>query len=212
MVAPNDGRQHTTAFTSQGTVDGVGSVTVTLDAGPYYASVLNDGTFYGPVPFRVTDGDSGHHWQVAEAVRRFVLSLNLPGMTADPDLHRIHKLPLRSMVELSNAAKDGIEGVHYWPIAETVGAGDNNRSDVGYPVQIAWVKSNLRRLSVNSEWLIARERLRNSMGVCPLPDAPFVHSVEVRPMTLYSDEAFDLSVDLQSLIFVGRTEEQDVVR
>ncbi len=91
------GNNHKRTFTAVGTRVGDGAINLESDAlGPFLAFVqsVSGGsvTVSDPKGYRVSDSEKALHERILIAVRQYVLSLNLPGVPTDPDLHVMAKL------------------------------------------------------------------------------------------------------------------------
>jgi hypothetical protein len=201
-TAPFTGNHNQSAFSQSATFSGDGSQAVSLSNGPYFAVWQLNGTFAAPSPFRVSDGSVGIHEECLRAIREFILSLSLPGYPTDPDKHKLHKRPVRSVTEFE---RGGLQGVHYWKLDDSLKPVDNYRNSVVYPVQIALIRSNSANNVADGDWTHSRQTIISSFTRCPLPAVPVIHTVEVVPSVLYYDTG-ELNVDLQSMIFRCVTE------
>jgi len=179
-----------------------GSQSVSLSEGPYVGIWELDGDYAAPFFFRVTDATVGLHMRCVAAVRQFILDNTLPGYPVNPELHKIHKRPIRTMTEFGQNPN----GVHYWMLPEQVADRDNSTISVSYPVQVALVTGSNGNNLPDDAWVYSRELILRSFPRCPLVAVPEVHTVTVEPGALYFQSETTLNVDLQSMIFRCVTE------
>lgn len=195
-------------FVVRATRIGDGVSTVAIPNGCYIAFALTStGEASEPISFRVTDGTDALYYRFLEAVREFVLSLELPGVTTDPEAHVIAKIGARLLEVVSNA-KD--ECVYYIPTQESFRYMDNAYVSVAMPVNVVIIRRSASKLKDGlRNIMIAREDLNLAFGVSPLPDLPEVHTVDVRPGPVTDLGQWSQAWDVSVIQLVGQSEQID---
>lgn len=195
-------------FVVRATRTGDGTAAVAIPNGCYIAFVLTStGQASTPISFRVTDGTDALYYRFLEAVREFVLSLNLPGVSSDPEQHVIAKIGAKLLSVLENVKG---ECVYYIPTQESFGYADNAYVSVSLPVNVVIIRSSAHTLKAGMrDIMIAREDINNSFGISPLPDLPEVHTVDVRPGPVTDLGAWSQAWDVSVLQLIGHSEQID---
>jgi hypothetical protein len=192
------------SFDSVRTFNANGTYTVSLQNGPYFAVYTDGAGINTPVSFRVTSGDTGLHERCLQAIREFVIGSSLPGMPTDPNKHKTHKRPIRTISEFGKPLSGG---VHYWKEQEQRSQSDNVRDRVVYPIVMVYLAANDGDNQSDANWTLLREIIGRSFPRCPLSDIDEVHTVRVVPGTLYGTFESAANIDVQMVRFDCITEE-----
>lgn len=208
FAGTNDSR----TFVEAGTRVGDGTIAVTLETGPFLASLVSatssDIEFTDPIVFRVTNEDVSMHYRVAEAIREFFLDLALPGLPSNPDLHVITKVgaKLTSLIEANNAC------VMYIPTQETFEASSNSDAEVAYPVDVVIHIKSGNTLRANIDNIMqTRDIAAFSLKAEPIPDIPEIHTVDVQPGILIDPAKWALNYDVSVITFIARTMRNELI-
>ena len=196
------------AFTLAGTIVDNGSLSLpSLETGPYLAVAVNGSEIATPVGFRITDGAESLHYRLMQAVREYVMSLALPNVSADPERHVLCKLPYRPDLELDVDSHHEV-AVMYFPRPETYSPASNQEDQVAYSVQVLLVRNLGQNLFKGlADLLKDRQLLGQSLSVCPLPDVPELHTVQVQPGAVVLPEHWSKKYDCSTIVFRGLTEQ-----
>ena len=204
-----NGTNASRTFALVGSLLGNGTVAFNTDlTGAYLGVAISDnGTHSVPIAFRVTNGDSPLQGQLLNAVREYILSLSLPGVSDDPDHHVISKLPYRSNTDLTiDATTDTC--VWYFPKTEQYSTADTFHNRVVYPIQVLLV----RKIGTQTHkglfsMLMDRQLIGQSMAWRPFEDAPCFYDVEIQPGEPYNAQHWAAGVDVSSIIVRAITEQ-----
>lgn len=199
-------------FQSVGTRLGNGTIALTATPGPFLmVCVSTDGPtveLTDPVAMRVRSTVESVHYRVAEAIREFILSLALPGVATNPNLHLVAKVGAK----LEELVRDNDSCVYYLPVTETIQGLDNLTSTISYPVTVVFNKRSGQRVSTNIKDILAsREMATLAFGKFPLPDVPEVHTVLVQPGVTVDPSKWALNYDVSVLTFTALSEQYDSV-
>lgn len=197
------------AFAIVGTISGNGSVAFSpADVGPYVGVAINDvGDVAPPIVFRVSDQTEALQVQLLKAVREYILSLALPGVSTNPDHHVISKLPYRSNTDLTiDTTTDTC--VWYFPKTESYQTADTTHDKVIYPVQVLLVrKIGSQTHKGLYSMLMDRQLIGQSTSRVPFADAPCFYDVEFLPGEPYNPQHWAAGVDVSSVVVRGITEQ-----
>jgi hypothetical protein len=209
FVSRFTGTNASRSFSLAGTITDNGDLALPdLETGAYIAVAVNGSDVSLPVGFRVTDGTDALHFRCLEAVREYVLSLNLPQTSINPDDHVIVKLPYRPDLQLDFNSDATSYCCLYFPKAETVDGGDNDYLSVDYGVQVVFARKIGQQLVKGLPTLLnVRELILESFSVSPFPDLPSIHTVNVVPGALILPEQWKLSYDCTTVVFRCLTEQ-----
>lgn len=191
------------SFTVAGTVVGNGTLVLTgQDTGAYIAVATNtEPSVSAPVFFRLADSSESLHMRCLEAVREYIMSLSIPSVQVAADAHYIVKLPYRPDLEFDLDSTQEF-GIFYFPLPESYTAVDNEFDTVAYSVQVVLIRKIGKKLQEGlSDLLKCRELAALSMSICPLPDVPEVHTVDVLPGAVVMPERWQNSYDASSVVF-----------
>lgn len=182
-----------------------GIQTVALANGSYSAVVVDGSGPAPPVGIRVTDGNEGIHFRFMEAVRDFVINMNLTSFPTDPSRFVTIKRPCNTFDELKAAVGEDIDGVFFWRRTESNPRIDlNTERIVEYPVEMVRIRSNKADKRPDDPWTGIRQQIIQAMAVqCPIPSVVEASIVNIRPGVLY-DNMDSLNLDSQSLQFVAQ--------
>lgn len=210
-VSQFHGRNSGRTFVTAGTRTGNGTVAWTNSGGCFigHVSSINGVTLSlsSPIAFRVTDGSISLYERFLEALREYVIALNLAGVSADPEKHLISK----QGAKLQALLQTGSECVYYVPTAESFGGLDNAYASVALPVNVViMTKAGSTLRTGLSGMLLSREELHNALMAVPLPDlGGEIHTVDVKPGVAFDPQQWAAGYDVSVLTFVGRSEQVD---
>lgn len=192
----------------------IGYGTEESQMGGHIAYAFANGEASLPVTFRVDRPGDPLHYKCMVAVREYILSLVVPGISTAPEDHVILKMPYRPNLELDIDRpfndRDPIRDhcVLYFPLAEQVDDADNDYNKVTYGVQVLLVRRLGKKLTVGLKSLLrARELLVEGLSISPLPDLPEIHTVRVEPGQIIVPEQWKLSYDCSTVVFRCLTEQ-----
>ncbi len=173
------------ALTIAGSRVGDGSISLTgLTSGSYYAfarsTVGLTETLSIPLSFRVNSQELPLQERCANALRDFVLGLQIPDVTTDPQQHVVAKVGEKfdKVVESKNFK----QAVFYLWAPETYSISNASEDFVKIPVVLSWIQKSSQGLTTNkTEILRFREIVHRSMAICELSEIPEVYGVSFMP-------------------------------
>ena len=187
------------------TGDGVVPYVVT-QSGPFLVAVVSEGAdvkWSVPQVFRAGDGVEAPHMQVCVALREMILDMALPGLSANPASHKIAKVGAKIQDVLDTDGK----GVFYIPTQESLSYADNTFDAVEYPVNVVMTRSAAQELSKGlGDVLKARFAIHVLFGSIPIPDIPWVHTVDYRPGVINDATQWLQKFDVSVVTLVALTE------
>lgn len=200
------------AFVLSGTMVGDGSIAFAATAGPFVGFVVSDNagliTVSTPIGFRVSDGSLALHKRCAVAIRDFVLSLAIPGLTTDPNLHVVTKVGASLEKVLNDGVPIGTQCVYYIPVLENYTLADNQFDSVRYPVLVVLLtESGQSLVSGLDDTLLYRELIHRGMSACNLLDVPEVHSVVLQPGAIVDPGRWVQNYDASVTTFICQSEQ-----
>lgn len=200
------------AFLNVGTIVGNGTLSLPgIASGPYLVTATNGTSAATPVGLRVTDSSKPKHLRCLEAVREFVIALNLPQVSTDPADHLICKLPYRPDLQFDFAGRPDISAakivVMYFPRPETAQTADVNHNTVDYGVQVLFIRKIPQKLIEGLPTLLdIREKMLSSLSISPLPDFQCIYDVYVTPGQVVIPDQWVKSYECTTLIVRCLTE------
>jgi len=180
---------------------------VVAQSGPFLVFVVNQSgstfSYTAPQVFRAGDGEESPHMQIAEALREMIIDMALPGVSADPSAHRVTKVGAR-IQDMLDADK---KCVFYIPTQEAISYMDNAFDTVEYPVNVVISRVAGQELTKGlADILKARFMTHFLFGAVPIPDLPWVHTVDYRPGVINDASQWLQNYDVSVFTLVGITE------
>lgn len=198
-------------FVNAGSRVGDGSIAFATDAGPGIAFVITDnsGTLSvsDPKRFRVTSGASSLHMRCAIAIREWILSMNIPGVPTEPELHTITKVGARLETILAERDPIGTSCVYYIPVIETHTPADNVFNSVRYPVQVILLIESGQNLHAGLEDILHYRELMH-LGIEQLNDVPEVHDTIIQPGAIVDPGRWVQNYDASILTVICESEQR----
>jgi hypothetical protein len=193
------------AFESKGGRTGDGAISLVAEAGAFCAFIVNsNGTSSPAKNYRVGDGVEALHYRIARAVREYILSLALPGVETDPNLHVIAKVGAKLEQVLSGSDSC----VYYIPEFETYIGGDNSYDTVNFPIVMVTNRKTMKSLDEGlANTMKARELVHRSLPAIPLPDAEEVHTILLQPGVIVDPSKWSNSYDASVFRFIAVSEQ-----
>lgn len=199
-------------FAPAGNRTGNGNVAFNGENGAYIAHVVTNTNgilaFDTPICFQITDGTDSLYWRFVAGIREYILSLALPGVADNPDLHFISKVgaDLERILQGVNQ-----ECVYYIPTGESYAGSDNSYDSVSFPVNVIFItkggqqnmQSGLRNI------LLARETVNTAIPAVPVPDVEEIHSIDVQPGPVIEPGRWAQGFDVSVLRLIGKSEQTD---
>ena len=189
----------------QRTGDGIIAYVV-AQSGPFLVVVLNEAssvTWSLPQVFRAGDGEESPHMQVCQALREMILDMAMPGLSTDPDSHRITKVGAK-IQDVLDASK---KCVFYIPTQESISNMDNTYDSVEYPVNVVISRAAAQELTKGlGDVLKARFMTHVLFGSVPIPDLEWVHTVDYRPGVINDASQWLQNYDVSVFTLVAITE------
>ena len=192
------GWQATEDFTLRLSGAGDGSHLMAIDPGAYIGVVRQGDNFAALTAFRASDHAQSLHERCLLAVREFVLSLAIPGLPADPALHKIRRRPVNAWKDFGASGQEMI-GVHYWPGEEERRPQSNRTETVVYPVNVVWIAGSGDDNRLDADTLLARELLSKAFPGCPLPGVDEIHTVTVFPGVIFGSSGLNVAASALTL-------------
>lgn len=173
------------ALSVAGSRVGDGSIALTgLTSGSYYAFARSKVGLTEelsiPLSFRLPSQELSLQERCANAIRDFVLGLQIPGVATDPEQHVVAKVGEKfDKVVESKSLK---QAVFYLWAPETYSVANASEDFVKIPVVVSWIQKSSQGLVTNKTAITRfREIIHRSMAICELSEVPEVYSVSFLP-------------------------------
>jgi len=149
--------------------------------------------------FRASDGLDAIHMRCCDSVKETIQALSLVGVeddaTLDPANVKVMKLPWRAGLEIDQL------GIIISPIREGLESDDNNRDELDYRVQVAFVEAADGKLTLGlGRALLRRELVTRAFSELILPGVTENSIVYVDPGPIIIPEGVEANYDVGGII------------